>query len=224
MRISELSGATGISVATIKYYLREGLLAPGAPKGRNQADYDERHVHRLRLIRALLEVGGLGVAAARGVLDAVDDPDLAMHDLLGVAHRALGPPADRGTVPGDVVQARLEVDGLLAALDWEVDPGHPARRALAGALVALRRLGLDHPVDVFRPYAEVADLLAAGELRTIPTRSRAEAVEGVVVGTIVFEAALVALRRLAQARHSALRFAASAPVAGPRLDRRPGPR
>ena len=220
MRISELSRASGISVATIKYYLREGLLAPGAATGRNQADYDERHVHRLRLIRVLLEVGGLGVAAARAVLDAVADPDMGMHDLLGVAHRALGPPAQRSTAPDDVVQARLEVDGLLADLGWEVDLGHPARRALADALVALRRLGFDHAVEVFTPYAEVADRLAVAELATISPTSRARAVEGVVVGTVVFEAALVALRRLAQARHSALRFAASAAVAEPGLRRR----
>lgn len=35
--------------------------------------------------------------------------------------------------------------------------------------------------------------------------------EAVVVGTVVFEAALVALRRLAQEHHSARRFAADFP-------------
>ena len=57
---------------------------------------------------------------------------------------------------------------------------------------------------MFRPYADVADALAADELGTVRVDSRADAVEG-VVGTIAFEAALVALRRLAQARRSAER-------------------
>ncbi|WKK71495.1 MerR family DNA-binding transcriptional regulator [Rathayibacter oskolensis] len=35
MRISELSDVSGISVATIKYYIREGILAPGSPPAPN---------------------------------------------------------------------------------------------------------------------------------------------------------------------------------------------
>ncbi|MBW3575564.1 MAG: MerR family transcriptional regulator [Actinobacteria bacterium] len=207
--MAALSTTSGVSVPTIKYYLREGLLEPGTPTGPNQADYRDDHVHRLRLIRALMDVGGLGVGAVRAVLDAIADPELSLHDLLGVAHQALGPPPDREPVPDDVVRARGEVDAFLEDLGWEIDGSHPARRALADALVALRRLGRDHPAQVFEPYAEVADHLAARELQTIPSESRGEAVEGAVVGTVVFEAALVALRRLAQVRHSAARFAAA---------------
>ena len=205
--MASLSRASGVSVATIKYYIREGLLEPGSPTAPNQAEYGEGHLHRLRLIRALIDVGGLGVGATRAVLDAISDPELSLHALLGVAHQALGPPPDRVPVADDVVGARAEVDEFLGDLGWQVDAGHPARRALADALVALRRLGRDYPAEVFQPYAEVADDLAAWELQTIPSGLRAEAVEGAVVGTVVFEAALVALRRLAQAHHSALRFA-----------------
>lgn len=39
MRISELSDVTGVSVATIKYYLREELVPPGERTAPNQADY-----------------------------------------------------------------------------------------------------------------------------------------------------------------------------------------
>lgn len=207
MRIAGLSRESGVSVPTIKYYIREGLLGPGTPTAPNQAEYGEDHLHRLRLIRVLMDVGGLGVASVRAVIDAIADQALSLHDLLGVAHQALGPPPDHDPVPGDVVQARAEVDHFLQELGWTVDLGHPARRALADALAGLRRLGRDYPVEVFQPYAELADGLAAWELQTVTTESRADAVEGAVIGTVVFEAALVALRRLAQARHSALRFA-----------------
>jgi len=50
-----------VSTATIKYYLREGLLRPGEAVGATQASYDEGHVERLRLIRVLREVGDIPV-------------------------------------------------------------------------------------------------------------------------------------------------------------------
>lgn len=207
MRISELSRVSGVPLPTIKYYLREGLLQPGSPTAPNQADYGQAHLHRLRLVRALMEVGGLGVVAVRAVLDAIADDRLPTRELLGVAHRALGPPPDTGPVGDDVTRARAEVDRFLAELGWRVRPDAPARRALADALVALWRLGRDTGVEVFLPYARVADQLAAYELGTIPADApRAETVERVVVGTVVFEAALAALRRLAQSHHAAVRF------------------
>ena len=82
MRISELSDVTEVPVPTIKFYLREGLLPRGRSIATNLADYDESHVRRLRLIRALTEVGGLPLTMVRTVLGAVDDPDLPMHEAL----------------------------------------------------------------------------------------------------------------------------------------------
>ncbi|MYU47619.1 MerR family transcriptional regulator, partial [Streptomyces sp. SID7803] len=52
MRLSELSERSGIATATIKYYLREGLLPPGERLSATQAEYDESHLRRLRLVRA----------------------------------------------------------------------------------------------------------------------------------------------------------------------------
>ncbi len=208
MRISELSRASGVPVPTIKYYLREGLLPAGQPTAPNQAEYDQSHLHRLRLIRALVDVGGLGIAAVRAVLDAIADETVSAHKMLGVAHYALGPPPDREPVPDDVALARKDVDDFLAELGWSVSPEAPSRRKLADALVALRRLGRDVDTKAFLPYAKAAHDLAARELSAMPAGApRADLVEAAVVGTVVFEAALVALRKLAQEHHSALRFA-----------------
>ncbi len=46
MRISELSRRSGVSIPTIKYYLRDGLLPAGRATAANQADYDEDHLRR----------------------------------------------------------------------------------------------------------------------------------------------------------------------------------
>ena len=54
LRISDLARETGVSTATIKYYLREGLLPPAALKtGRNMAYYDPSSITRIRLIKEL---------------------------------------------------------------------------------------------------------------------------------------------------------------------------
>ena len=205
MRISELSRRSGVALPTIKYYLREGLLPAGARTSPNQADYSERHLHRLRLIRALVEVGGLRLSAVRAVVAAIDDEKLPLHELLGVAQRALGPPPEPDP-PADEIEARADIDRFLAELGWSVSRDAPARRVLADALVSLRRTGRAADARVFEPYARVAERLAAREVGTAVTgASRSEAVEASVVGTVVFEAALVALRRLAQEHHSAQR-------------------
>ena len=207
--MSELSRTAEVPVATVKYYQWEGLLPSGDATGPNQADYGAGHVRRLRLIRILREVGGLGVAQVRAVLAAMDDSELSHHQLLGVAQHTLGPPPDSGPVPDDVTQARIEVDRLVADLGWNVSAEAPSRRALADALVALRRLDRDVDAYVFRPLAREAAAIAERELGSSePGAGRAAAVEGVVVGTVVFEAALIALRRLAHEHYSSLRFKA----------------
>lgn len=55
MRISELAEATGISVQTIHYYLREGLLPPPLKTARNMAYYGSEYVEDIRLIKELQE-------------------------------------------------------------------------------------------------------------------------------------------------------------------------
>ena len=208
MRVSELSARSGRSIPTIKYYLREGLLPPGRRTAANQADYGDDHLHRLRLVTTLVEVGNLPVATVRTVLAAVDDEARSMHEVLGAAHHGL---ALRGAEPepsGAIGEAEADVDRFLERLGWSVATGSPGKRVLAGALASLRGLGWHVGADVFSRYAAVADELAEWELgRTPAGASRSRTVEAVVVGTVVFEVALVALRRLAQERHSAIRFA-----------------
>jgi DNA-binding transcriptional MerR regulator len=210
VRISELSRASGVPLPTLKFYLREGLLPPGSRTAPNQADYDERHLRRLRLIRALTEVGRLPLLTVREVVRAAEDDRTPVHELLGIAHHALGPGVPTGQPSPGEARAREEVDRFIDWLGWRVSPDAPARHALAAALLTLRRNGRDVGPEVFERYAEAADRLAAEEIAGLDTgRSRAETVEASVVGTVVFEAALIALRRLAQEHHSALRYSGS---------------
>jgi DNA-binding transcriptional MerR regulator len=209
MRISELSRVSGESIPTIKYYLREGLLPPGRSTARNQAEYSEEHVRRLRLIKVLADIGGLRLRDIRAVLEAIEDDSLPLHVLLGLAHHALGPPEGEEDHAPEVLEARADVDRFLAERGWHVSEAAPARRALARALATLRLMGRAGDPGILEQYARAADRLARREVATVD-RARAQAVEQAVIGTVVFESALVALRRLAQEHHSSLRFLAEA--------------
>jgi DNA-binding transcriptional MerR regulator len=208
LRISELSRASGVSIPTIKFYLREGMLPAGRLINQNQALYSEDHARRLRLIRALVEVGGLPLATVRRILHAADDPDLSIHEALGIAQRALSP--NLGAQGGPAVdEARAEVDRFLDELGWQVAPDSPGRQELAVALSTLRRLGWPNAdTRLFTRYAKAADRLASVEVsRTTPPGStRTETMERVVIGTVVFGAVFSALRRLSHERHSAARL------------------
>jgi DNA-binding transcriptional MerR regulator len=205
VRISDLSQQTGLSVATIKYYLREGLLPAGTPTARNQAVYGDAHIRRLRLIRTLREVGGLEIERIRGVIDAIEDQGLSRHGLFGVVERALSSARSSAEPGTDRSPARLEVDRFVDELGWQVRPDAAARDELAGALAGLRGLGREDGTESFRPYADAADRMAAWEVRTIPvSEPPSVAVERMVVGTLVFGVVFDALRRLAHEHHSAV--------------------
>jgi DNA-binding transcriptional MerR regulator len=216
MRMGELSRRSGVSVPTIKYYLREGLLPAGTATSPNQADYGDGHLRRLRVIRALIDVGGLSVTAAREVLAAVDDPAVTGHALLGVAHRAVAP-SRRGRRDTDEWRAaRAEAAAVAARRGWRVSPDAPALDQLADVITAARALGLDELLAGIDTYAEAADAVARYDLGTVVTRARraapgdepAQMVETVITGTVLGESLLTGLRLLAQEAASARTFGA----------------
>jgi DNA-binding transcriptional MerR regulator len=202
MRISELSAASGVSLPTLKFYLREGLLPPGDPVARNQATYGERHLRRLRLIQALTEVGRLPLRDVRAVLRAASDPNLSVHQLLGTAQYALEPPAPTAVDP----DATAVVDAAIDTLGWRVSDDAPARLSLAHAVELLRSFGSAvEPADLV-PYARAVDELAAREVGISDEAvDRERLVEGMVVKSVAYEAILGAFRRLAQEHYSASR-------------------
>lgn len=202
MRIGELSRRTGVAVPTIKYYVREGLLPAGSLTSPNQADYGEAHERRLRLVRGLIEVGGLSVAAVREVLAAVEDTDRPVHKVLGAAHESLTPPHAVGSE--ELAGAREAVAALVERRGWKTAPEGPAGEALAGALATLRGLGHGKFEEVLDVYADACERIAAADLAYVGGAPDVERlVEGVVVGTVIGDAVLSAMRRMTHADASA---------------------
>ena len=75
LKMRELSEASGVSSATIKHYLREGLLPEPVRTSRNMAYYPPDFVDRIRLIKQLQEERFMPLKLIKGVLDK--DPDQA---------------------------------------------------------------------------------------------------------------------------------------------------
>ncbi|MFC8939763.1 MerR family transcriptional regulator [Streptomyces griseoincarnatus] len=214
MRISELSRRSGVSIPTIKYYLRDGLLPAGRPTAANQAEYDEEHVRRLRLIRSLIGVRGLSVSATRDVLAAVDEQQGDVHLLLGLVLGALPversgrpPRRDGAAEPDGAGAAAGDVAALTAEMGWRTSPNPPAAQVVAETLETMRALGMDYDWRSLVPYAELADRAARLDLDQLrDAGDPLQQAERAVLLTVLLEPALLALRRLAQEHHSALRF------------------
>lgn len=191
MRISELARETGVPLATVKYYLREGLLPAGRATSATQAEYGEAHVRRLRLVRALVEIGGLPLAAVRDVLTAVDaGPDTSM-TAIGLAHASL-PPAPP---PGSGTDRALAV---VESFGWSGAGQTNALGRLQAALEALDAVGLAPDPERLKAYADAALTIAATDVADVPDGPVSDVVEYIVVGTVLYEPLLLALRRIAQ--------------------------
>ena len=76
LKMSELVEASGVPAATIKHYLREGLLPEPIKTSRNMAWYRPETVERIALIRRLQEERFMPLKAIRAVLD--EDSEQAM--------------------------------------------------------------------------------------------------------------------------------------------------
>ena len=193
MRIAEFSTTSAIPVATIKYYLREKLLPAGESETANQASYGAVHLDRLRLIRALIGVGGLSVASARRVLEAIDS-DASLPEVFKVAQHSVSAAIESSDLePADLAS----IDALLEG--WHVSPENPGRLAAARVLSAFRGVGQTDERGWYARYAEAALLAADADLDEIESRpDRAAKAETVVVGTVLGDALISGLRRAAQ--------------------------
>nr|WP_238558956.1 MerR family transcriptional regulator [Rhodococcus rhodnii] len=188
--MAELVERSGVPLATIKYYLREGLLMPGAPTSATRAEYGDEHVRRLALVRALAGVG-LPLPRIKAVLDVVDSPEPGLFAALGTAIAQL-PPYPTDDVDERYPRARAAAD----VIGLTFDPDYPAIAQLEQALARAESAGIPVTPERLAAYGEHAFGVAKYDVEHLP-RGREDAVRYAVVGTAVYEPVLTALRRLA---------------------------
>ncbi|GAA4167947.1 MerR family transcriptional regulator [Gryllotalpicola koreensis] len=203
MRVSELVQRSGASLATIKYYLREGLLMPGEATSATQASYGEEHLRRLALIRALTDVVGLSVQKAAEVIQLIEGPGDDLFLTLGAAIGALPPYVESSNEQAqDYPLART----ALERLGQVYDPDYPAVGQLDRALTAASAAGFPVDDDRLELYGAHVRAIAEYDIDHVPEGPAQGAIEYAVLGTALYEPVIAALRRLSHQDLAMRRF------------------
>lgn len=201
--VSELAERADVPLATVKYYLREGLLVAGRTTGPRRAEYDDSHLRRLRVLRMLREVGGVPVSSLRQIVDALDDDTLPVHDAMALIADVISARPD----PGEQDPASLQmVDEVFAATGWTgIRPESVDRLRLAELVSMLNGPGpLGASVEVLGFYAGLADQLAAAEIALVDhSAERSRQLEDMVTGSVVYGQVFTLLRQLGHEHHHA---------------------
>ncbi len=214
MRISELARRADVTIPTVKFYLRQGLLPEGLATAATRAEYSEAHLNRVRLIRALVDVGGLSLSQVRALLATLDEhqagdlpattatgrpagrprkgPKVNPAKVLASVHAALPPE------PPEHQLGTARAKAAVSALGWKVDADSVSLRQLEAALAVLDALGLTPSVATLLTYGEAAEKVARADVDSLPDGPGAAAVRHLVLGTAIYEPVLLALHRLAQ--------------------------
>jgi DNA-binding transcriptional MerR regulator len=111
LKISELSERSGVPVATIRHYVREGLLPEPVRTSRNMAYYPPEFVERIRLIKQLQEERFMPLRVIRGLLESDDAEPERLRAMIELEDRILERAlvGERERVPADEVRERYEV-------------------------------------------------------------------------------------------------------------------
>lgn len=214
MKVSELAARSGVTIASVKYYIRIGLLHPGVAQSATRAEYDESHLERVRLVRTLVEVGGLSIERISEVVAALDHPPASRHELLGTAHEVL---RERGHRPLSASTREL-VDGVVPKClpgDAETPDGDrsPATLTLDQAITVAQSSGWPITAETLTAWShamqQVAQVDVVADLAEV---SPADALRYVIVGNVLTDPILIALRRVAQERLSSERFGSAPQV------------
>lgn len=132
LTIGKLAEAAGVPVSTIRYYEREGLLAPDERSGSNYRLYGPGSLSRLRFMRAA-HGAGLTLGDIRTLLACREEGGEACHDVQGILGRRLEKVVQQ-------LEHLVEVKGTLQRWIRECHEREPSGRcAFIGSLDAQAR-------------------------------------------------------------------------------------
>jgi DNA-binding transcriptional MerR regulator len=218
LKISEIAEQAEVPVATVRHYLREGLLPEPVKTSRNMAYYPPEFVDRIRVIKQLQEERFMPLRVIRELLerDGTDPQRLrAMIELEGrILDRALvsererlsaAEARERYDVPAEVLE-RLAAVGVLTP---DADGYSPSDVRIIQAISRFRAGGYDESLgftvyDTLR-YKGALEALVAEEVGILRERLAAE-VEPERAMEII-EAGLEPLNDLITALHTKLMVA-----------------
>ncbi|MDR6413648.1 MerR family transcriptional regulator [Pseudarthrobacter sulfonivorans] len=203
MQLSELSDRSGISPASIKYYLREGLLPAGEAIHATRAEYSARHLERLELIQALRRIVGLNIGQIRGLIKMADDGVPRLGLLAAVQRVVLNLENHTTAIGGDPAAA---ADAVVRLRGWPDAPSD-ARNALGAHLELMASLDIPVSEDELETYSRAADDVAGLDIAaTTAPESIDKLILTAAVGMHVHSQLLLKLLALAQASHAIRRY------------------
>jgi len=133
LKISELAERAEVPVATVRHYLREGLLPEPVKTSRNMAYYPPEFVDRIRTIKRLQEERFMPLKVIKESLLAERTPEAELLERFDVPERALERLAEVGVLSPDASgysQADVRIVEAIArfrAEGWNETTGFGAR-------------------------------------------------------------------------------------------------
>ena len=111
LKISELAERSGVPVATVRHYLREGLLPEPVKTSRNMAYYPPEFAERIRLIKQLQEERFLPLKVIRELLESSDGDPERLRSAIELEDRILDrvQAGERERTPAAEVRERYDV-------------------------------------------------------------------------------------------------------------------
>lgn len=170
MLLHELSDRSGVSIASIKYYRREGLLAPGAPITATRFRYGPEHLERLALITTMRGPARLSIAQIRTVISLIDDPQVPLTRVLAMVQETIS-----GTPPGGHPEPSESpedprVAPLLEEMGWP-DVQTAPRAGLSALLTGAEESGTVIDPATLARYARHLDALADEDLTAMAAQA-----------------------------------------------------
>jgi DNA-binding transcriptional MerR regulator len=183
LRISELAERSDVPVATVRHYLREGLLPEPVKTSRNMAYYPPEFVDRIKLIKQLQEERFMPLRVIRDLLEREDAAPERLRAMIELEDRILERAvvearervpvrevAERYEVPVEVLDRLAEL-GVLTPDDGGYSPSDVR---IVEAISRFRAGGYDESIgftvyDTLR-YVEVLRPLVAEEVRVLRER------------------------------------------------------
>jgi DNA-binding transcriptional MerR regulator len=217
LKMSELVERSGVGAATIKHYLREGLLPEPVRTSRNMAYYGSEFVERLTLIKRLQEERFMPLRLIKRMLAEEPERLAALLELEDrIIEKALSHSQEQARVSASEVRRRYDVPQAaldrLAELEVLTPSGagyDPDDVKVIEAIGRFRASGYDETLgftvyDTLR-YREALEPLVAKEVRTLLGRLTGEVDADRAVEII--SAGAEPLRELIGAMHSKLLLA-----------------
>jgi DNA-binding transcriptional MerR regulator len=183
LKISELAERSDVPVATIRHYLREGLLPEPVRTSRNMAYYPPEFVERIRLIKQLQEERFMPLKVIRELLEREEGEPERLRAMIDLEDRILERALvrERERVPAEEVHARYDVPSevLDRLAELEVvsssDAGYsPSDVGVIEAISRFRAGGYDERLgftvyDTLR-YTRALEPLVAEEVKVLRER------------------------------------------------------